>query len=345
MASSPNSKATNRSRQTRKNLYDRLEDARNRRAEVLAHKPAANDIARRPVDVSRDDPEPQLARFPKIVMPSTNLPEADIALPERRTKSPIFVFSGLIVAAVLVVLIATPSGTGPQPSAAVAALETPLGDDASVVSPATSSDMPLRREEKRRLSAIALPRALPPQGLTGPQPQALVGVENARPPSAIDTSEALLFGVSAVKRAQNATFPLAPVNELPFTFDMPVTLRVSLNIPVQSSQSDINAVLRALEQSRHEVGAPRSVNFVVRDTQVRFFHQSDAQAATELAGDIGGIARDFTDFSPTPPDGLVEVYVSGRNQPARPPAAPRGVAGDIRQLTEDIGNALRSITR
>ena len=112
---------------------------------------------------------------------------------------------------------------------------------------------------------------------------------------------------------------------------------------MQANASEAQTVLRALDQSGFEVSAPRSVTFAVRDTQVRFFHASDAPAARDLATDIGGIARDFTSYTPSPPEGLVEVYVAGRSAPAAPTRTSRGLAGDIRQLTENIGNALRAL--
>jgi hypothetical protein len=81
------------------------------------------------------------------------------------------------------------------------------------------------------------------------------------------------------------------------------------------------------------LGAPTltPVGFSISQTNVRFYHAADRESATRIAAALEGAgagpvqARDFTDFRPSPPAGLVEVWLSGEpaTQPtAQPPAPP-----------------------
>jgi hypothetical protein len=54
----------------------------------------------------------------------------------------------------------------------------------------------------------------------------------------------------------------------------------------------------------------------IRETNVRFYHGADAAAAAVIAEQLGTTARDFTAFSPRPPQGLIEVWLkSGQAVP------------------------------
>jgi hypothetical protein len=69
------------------------------------------------------------------------------------------------------------------------------------------------------------------------------------------------------------------------------------------------------------VAAPVSI----ARTNVRFFHAADADAAREIAGLLpptGGApeTRDFTDFTPPPRTGMVEVWLAGEAPDAPAPA-------------------------
>lgn len=49
----------------------------------------------------------------------------------------------------------------------------------------------------------------------------------------------------------------------------------------------------------------------VRETNVRYYHLTDAEAAQALAAQLEVTARDFTGLSPAPPQGMIEVWVKG----------------------------------
>ncbi len=49
----------------------------------------------------------------------------------------------------------------------------------------------------------------------------------------------------------------------------------------------------------------------VRETNVRYYHLIDAEAAQALAAQLDVTARDFTGLSPAPPQGMIEVWVKG----------------------------------
>jgi hypothetical protein len=57
---------------------------------------------------------------------------------------------------------------------------------------------------------------------------------------------------------------------------------------------------------------------------VRYYHPEDAAAADLVAGAVGGVARDFTDFRPQPAEGTVEVWLQGA-----PAAAPEPVRAPV----------------
>lgn len=72
------------------------------------------------------------------------------------------------------------------------------------------------------------------------------------------------------------------------------------------------------------------VNFKISQDNVRFFHPEDAPMANAVAERLGALARDFTDFSPKPPLGTVEVWIAGTSAVA---AAPKTVKRTTRTTT------------
>lgn len=89
------------------------------------------------------------------------------------------------------------------------------------------------------------------------------------------------------------------------------------------------------------------VGFSVRDTQVRFFHAADAAAAAVLAGAAGAVARDFTSFRPSPPQGTLELWLEGgtggpaAGQPSRAKAPSDPLAARKRALRDLLVDQLR----
>jgi hypothetical protein len=83
----------------------------------------------------------------------------------------------------------------------------------------------------------------------------------------------------------------------------------------------LSEAVAALGYTRRE---PAPVSITIRQTQVRFYHPEDAEAAQLVAETVGGPARDFTAFRPSPPEGTIEVWIEGEAppppQPVRAPA-------------------------
>lgn len=57
---------------------------------------------------------------------------------------------------------------------------------------------------------------------------------------------------------------------------------------------------------------PKAVDLNIKEANVRFFSPEDEPAAARIAVALGAELRDFTGFSPSPPDGTVEVWLAGR---------------------------------
>ena len=119
-------------------------------------------------------------------------------------------------------------------------------------------------------------------------------------------------------------------------------IRVVLNAPRTVPDASLAAVIEALEQSGANAD-PRRVNLTISNSNVRYFHSEDAEAAAIIANGIGARLRDFTDFEPAPPEGLVEIWMAGREISA-PTQTARGpldqLAQDLRQLERDLRRAL-----
>lgn len=339
MATPPKNRKESHPARNVNNLYDRLEDARKRRAEAMALKTPANDSA----PVPKTQPIP-LARptqaFPKIVMPE---PEEIVAEAPPK-KSPRFglVIASVLALAALAVLALTQDQTGPAQAPNVEQAAAPENIP-SATPPSASNDAP-PSQSPSALPAVEIASAsqLAPEAFL-PKPQ----ITNLRPPFAAPIGTDLAVSINAEDSFRPDIFvsaPAAPSADFAFVPNQPVILQISLNIPASANRAEVNEITRALEESRHQLNTPRTVDYVIRNTQVRYYHQSDAIAAQQLADGVSGVLRDFTDYRPSPPQGLVEIFIAGRSTTTTP-REPEGLASDLRQLRDNIRNALRSITR
>ncbi|OYX42334.1 MAG: hypothetical protein B7Z02_12395 [Rhodobacterales bacterium 32-67-9] len=68
------------------------------------------------------------------------------------------------------------------------------------------------------------------------------------------------------------------------------------------------------------VGEPSRVGFTISESNVRYFHAADAEAAAAIATEVGARLRDFTSFDPAPPAGTIEVWLAGKGGAASAPA-------------------------
>ncbi|MBV1868335.1 MAG: hypothetical protein KUG69_10595 [Marinosulfonomonas sp.] len=92
---------------------------------------------------------------------------------------------------------------------------------------------------------------------------------------------------------------------------------IRLNAPSSLSNRRLTDFTKALRDTGHTVRDANRVSFRVSTNHVRYFHPDDREAAGQLAAAIGGKLRDFTDYSPAPVLGTIEVWLAGPNTPAR----------------------------
>lgn len=327
-----------------RNLYERLEEARIKRAEVLALKKPANDVANIKTDLG-PDLQPAQDRFPSIVMPTAAEPLPEHPSAPRRPSWHIRAVAVIIA----VIGIAHLMGSEQQPlvgESVDAQTAPPLIDSLGSLAP--SSDKRMLISQSARLSLVegASPQ-WPASGTPAQKPSVGRPPGKIRSPNfATATDAQLTFADVTLLLASPARQPLLPTNDTKFAITMPVELTVSLNIPRSASASEVKTVAAALDQSGLEIRDPRIVNFRVKATHIRFFHASDATAATKLAKTINGTARDFTNFVPAPPSGYVEVWIMGRPAALQSNATSRrplqALGRDLRRLRADLRNALRS---
>jgi len=98
--------------------------------------------------------------------------------------------------------------------------------------------------------------------------------------------------------------PLLPVQP-------PIDLEVSLFVPSRVSQEASSRAYELLTQGRATVVSTDRVGFRVRETQVRFYHPSDAENAALAADALDGVLRDFTNSGNKTRPGRIEVYLAG----------------------------------
>lgn len=94
--------------------------------------------------------------------------------------------------------------------------------------------------------------------------------------------------------------------------------RIQVYAPSAVPQEQSDQVLGQLETAGFSVGRFKSVGFTVSANNVRYYHAADAATARALADLVQAKARDFTDFSPRPPLGTVELWLAGDTPKAQP---------------------------
>ncbi|MEL6644753.1 MAG: hypothetical protein AAFQ79_12525 [Pseudomonadota bacterium] len=86
--------------------------------------------------------------------------------------------------------------------------------------------------------------------------------------------------------------------------------RVVLTANQSMSDGRLQGFVEAAEATGMPLAATQRVGFTISRDQVRYFHTDDVAAAGLLADALGAEIRDFTQFSPKPPLGTVEIYLS-----------------------------------
>lgn len=87
---------------------------------------------------------------------------------------------------------------------------------------------------------------------------------------------------------------------------------VVVHAPQSVTGSELAGVIEGLDAEGFVLAEPARVDVTVKQSNVRYFHPEDAEAAAAVAAVLGALVRDFTDFAPTPPAGTIEVWLAGR---------------------------------
>ncbi|MBT8412863.1 MAG: hypothetical protein KJO30_00925 [Boseongicola sp.] len=361
-------------------VYDRMEDARRRRQELLAKGNGPAPRHAQNLKTPTTPPAPvamattQLVTEPQAtlqtILPPEPKPKAQPGIPPKRVAGGYWtgLFQAMTAIAVIAVLVATFGSRGtPQEEAANAAVP---------VTPATSETM---TEAAPRVTEVALIADRVAQSTDPATPQApdsaTLGLTIAPLSNqpletrlaslaipAADSLPTIPNPVAAPPTVSNTTAPLVltstpPARQRPAPIETPeppavnaglaeatnVVLLVPAFVPQTTAE---NAVATAAD-----IGIPvdqtRRANVSISRTNIRYFHAQDAEAATILASGLGGVARDFTDFTPPPNPGVIEIWIQGRGgstNTQQGSATARGIEADLEALRNTIARALNAAT-
>jgi hypothetical protein len=164
--------------------------------------------------------------------------------------------------------------------------------------------------------ATDTPSAPPPIDIA--EPSRIIAPASV-PPAGIPSAEGHFVAVTAplpdLARPDPISFdrPVAAQASSPNTPLARYTQTVFLHAPTSLAEAEVEGVFAALTGAGFAVEDPRRVGISISRSNVRYFHDVDAVAATRLADEIDAIARDFTSYRPSPPDGTIEVWLAGRS--------------------------------
>lgn len=117
---------------------------------------------------------------------------------------------------------------------------------------------------------------------------------------------------------------------------------VVVNAPASIDEAALAALVGELGAGGFVLAEPNRVDITIRESNVRFFHPGDAAAAEAVAAALGAVPRDFTAFTPAPPEGTIEVWLAGRGEGAAPARARRTSAQGSMTPAERELEALRA---
>ncbi len=120
-------------------------------------------------------------------------------------------------------------------------------------------------------------------------------------------------------------------------------LAIVLHIPNGARASDADTLLDAAVGAGFEISTLQPAGFTISRTNIRYFHDKDAQAARALALAIGGRLRDFTGFRPPPDPGVIEIWLAGTGTEQRAGRVTSGSDGSSGDLDRLLGNLLRAL--
>lgn len=123
-------------------------------------------------------------------------------------------------------------------------------------------------------------------------------------------------GVSTPAPAPNAGLAWLPSEVIlaPPEYANPYSnLRILVRAPAGLPDNTVESLQEKLTTSGAAISDLKRVTFNVSQSHARFFSPENKEAAQRIAAAIGGQARDFTSFSPAPPQGTIEIYLAGRS--------------------------------
>ena len=121
---------------------------------------------------------------------------------------------------------------------------------------------------------------------------------------------------------------------------------IHVQAPAGLSEDKLTQFSDALRHTGFVVKPPTRVSYKISKNNIRFYHAEDAEAAKVLAEAVEGTARDFTDFSPSPPLGTIEVFLAGNSpksskKPTKRRATAPAANPEVTALRNRLLNSLR----
>lgn len=96
---------------------------------------------------------------------------------------------------------------------------------------------------------------------------------------------------------------------------------IQIHAPTSVPEKDVRDLTTKLKNMGLPLRPVSRVSFRISSSNVRFFHAEDSSAAQALAETVGATVRDFTDYTPSPPDGTIEVWLASASDGSIAPAA------------------------
>ena len=197
-----------------------------------------------------------------------------------------------------------------------------------------------------------------------PSPSAIAGSETERP-SVVVLDDTVRSGAEAVASArdepaieirtdENAAMAVetasangpgptdltAPVLTAPVGADLPSpppipsanaaslassTIEVVLHVPPSVGAAEQGILVDALHAETVTLTGPVTVGFTIGETHLRYYHAVDEPAVMEVAALLDVPIRDFTNYRPSPREGVVEIWMAGQaGRAARSQRSSRG---------------------
>lgn len=140
------------------------------------------------------------------------------------------------------------------------------------------------------------------------------------------------------KTSQKSTpITLGILSEAPPLFKFS-SIRLLVFAPSALSEKQVEDSLDQVRVGGFSVHTTQPVGVSISTTQIRYYHTTDRIAAEYLSDISGATLRDFTDFSPRPPSGTLEYWLSGRARATKTPSLRRRTT--IETALEAVGASL-----